>query len=127
MNTDISSIRGLGPVAMDFFHRAGYRTIRDLYLYDADDRRLTETLERMKIDQPSHDDSYWKRVCTRCVNVITRSRNARALPFPPEHFICPITYEVKTNPFIAPSGITYEYDALIKLLEENGTDPYTNH
>jgi len=43
----------------------------------------------------------------------------------PNHFCCPITLEIMTDPVIAPSGYTYERTAIEEHLKKNDIDPFT--
>src|SRR6056300_625618 len=42
-------------------------------------------------------------------------------------FICPITHNVMTNPYIDNEGNTYEYDAICKWLQNNKSSPITRN
>ena len=42
---------------------------------------------------------------------------------PPDHFICPITYEVMQDPVIWADGITYERSAITEWLETQSKGP----
>lgn len=45
----------------------------------------------------------------------------------PDHFVCPITYQLYTDPVILSSGQTYERKPIMKYLHDhNGNDPLTN-
>lgn len=44
---------------------------------------------------------------------------------PPDHFICPITFEVMQDPVICADGITYERAEITKWLEKHSTSPKT--
>ena len=127
MNASISTIKGIGPLATDLFHRVGYNTIGDLYGYDGDgDRRFMDVVNGMKAQHPDYPTSYWRRICTRCINIIHRVRNAKALPFVPYHMICPITQDLMNDPMVAPSGISYDRESIEEWLTlNNGTEPST--
>ncbi|GBF91442.1 hypothetical protein Rsub_04182 [Raphidocelis subcapitata] len=45
----------------------------------------------------------------------------------PECFLCPLTYNVMTDPVTTPGGITYQRDALVAWIRRHGTDPVTGH
>ena len=126
MNASISIIKSIGAFATELLNRAGYHTIGDLSRYNGDDRRFLGIINKMKIERPGYHTSYWRRVCTRCVNIIYRVRNSKALPFVPDHMMCPITHELMTDPVVAPSGISYERFAIEEWLNDNrGTEPST--
>jgi len=44
----------------------------------------------------------------------------------PEHFCCPITLSLMNDPVIAPSGHSYEREAILGHLSKHTTDPLTN-
>ncbi len=43
----------------------------------------------------------------------------------PNHFFCPITLEVMRDPYITPSGHSYEGRALQQWIAQHGSDPQT--
>ncbi len=43
----------------------------------------------------------------------------------PEHFTCPITKEMMTNPVIAPDGYSYEQSVIIEWLKKTAVSPMT--
>ena len=45
----------------------------------------------------------------------------------PQSFYCPITKCIMTNPYIDNDGITYEYNAIKKWLDNNNTSPITRN
>jgi hypothetical protein len=125
MNAVISTIKGIGPLATEIFQQAGYNTLGDLYRYDSDDRRIMEVIDSMKLREPRYPKSYWKRVCTRCINFITLVKNAKAIPVYPYHLICPISQDLMSDPVIAPSGISYDRISIEEWLSTNDTEPST--
>jgi len=44
----------------------------------------------------------------------------------PEHFTCPITFEIMEDPVSTPTGHTYERAAIQEFVIRNGRDPITN-
>ena len=42
-------------------------------------------------------------------------------------FLCPITHNIMTNPYIDNEGNSYDYDAICKWLERNATSPITRN
>lgn len=44
----------------------------------------------------------------------------------PDHFYCPIGYEIFMNPVLLSDGHTYEYDNISKWLKDNKKSPMTN-
>ena len=45
----------------------------------------------------------------------------------PNSFLCPITRNIMTNPYIDNEGNSYEYDAICKWLERTTTSPITRN
>jgi len=45
----------------------------------------------------------------------------------PTSFLCPITHNIMTNPYIDNEGNSYEYDAICKWLERNTSSPITRN
>lgn len=63
-----------------------------------------------------------------CVDQVIQLDSARLEGTPlglPEAFRCPITLEVMKDPYITPSGHSYERKALEQWIETKGTDPQT--
>ena len=125
MSTAISSIYGIGPLVLRVFQGAGYTTIRDLYGFNGDDMTLMRVINEMKTERPDMTNDYWRRLCTRCVNIIIRVRNRSAVPFVPDHFMCPISLELMRDPVIAPSGYSFERTEILEWLATHSTDPMT--
>jgi U-box domain len=122
MSDLISTIPGIGPLAVGIFNEARYTTIEHLRNFNGDDRQLQEVIDRRKVGS-DFPRSYWKRLATRCINIITRVRNARALPVHPDHLICPISLDLMTDPVIAPSGISYDRESIEEWLSYRNTEP----
>jgi hypothetical protein len=125
MNASISTIRGIGPVVTDIFHQVGYETIADLIGYNGNDRIFMEVINTMKQTEPLFPQAHWRRLCTRCVNVIYRVRYATAQTFVPYYLMCPISLDLMTDPVISPSGISYDRDNIEEWLLTNNTEPIT--
>lgn len=133
MSSLIEKIPGLGEVTLEAFNRAGYRTVQDLYTFDvgdvAGDRRLMEAIGDMRKERnegkAALPDRYYRSLGTRCVNIVNRVRNARALPYVPDHFLCKISLDLMVDPVVAPSGYTYERANIEEWIRMNPCDPMT--
>lgn len=84
MQSSISEIPGLGEVTLEAFHRAGYRTVQDLYTFDvgcvAGDRRLMWAINDMKNStNPPLPDRYYRALGTRCANIVNRVKACHSL------------------------------------------------
>jgi len=44
----------------------------------------------------------------------------------PREFLCPISYEIMTQPVVSPSGITYDRKSIADWLDVHSSDPATN-
>ena len=126
MSAHVSTIEGIGKQTLDIFIEAGFTTIGQLKNFDGQDRLLWEAIERRKsvstMDMP---DSYWKRMMTRCINIIYRARSAHATPFIPVEYMCPITLDWLSDPVVTASGHTYSRDAIEEHLKYSELDPVT--
>ena len=133
MSSLISRIPGAGEVVLEAFNRAGYRRIRDLYNFDlgevAGDRNMMTAINDMRAEDErslnARPDRYYRALGTRCVNIVTRVRNATSVPYYPDHLICPITLDLIQDPVIAPSGYTYERADIMDWIAMHNRDPMT--
>jgi U-box domain len=122
MSTSIAKLEGVGEVTTRVFNIAGYNTVGDLHKLNADDRKLREAAEQVRLEG-EFPASYTKSMMVRCVNIIYRARNAEAAPYIPAHFICPISLDWLVNPVVTPSGITYSKKELEMWVSDKVTDP----
>lgn len=128
MNRSIDTLLGVGPQATEVFMRAGFKIILDLYHFNEDDRKIQTIIDTMKNEQPDRDDIYWKRLGTRCNNIIFKAKSAQSIGDHPDAFICYISLELMKDPVLTPYGSSYERENIIKWLEiGNTTDPYTRN
>ena len=131
MSSPIELIPGIGEKALEAFHRAGYRTVRDLHAFHlgdvAGDRRMMEAINDMKTEAGENalPARYYRSLGTRCANIVNRVRNATALPYAPDHLLCKITFDLLQDPVTAPSGYSYERTAIEEWIEADGRDPLT--
>jgi U-box domain len=121
MDTTIDCIPGIGSIHLDIFHRAGFVTVRDLHTFDRDDHRLQSAINTLKQLRPGFDNSYWRRLFTKCINAIIRVRSGVVNPF--AYFMCPISLEIMEDPVVTPTGQTYDRQYIYDWLDVNPTDP----
>lgn len=126
MSAHVSTIEGIGKQAIDVFVEAGFTTIGHLRGFNGQDRQLWQAIEKRKansaMDMP---DSHWKRLMTRCINIIYRARSAQATPFIPAEYMCPITLNWFEDPVVTSSGHTYSRYAILEHLKYSRLDPVT--
>lgn len=125
MTQPISAVDGVGPLAVEVFGKAGYTTVGDLKAFKADDRRIQSVLDKLKASRPEYPSCYWRRLGTRCANIIYRVQSSEAAPIVPHAFMCPLSLDWFTDPVVAPSGHTYERGEIIEWIQRRGSDPLT--
>lgn len=106
MTDSIESMWGVGPAAVRVFRQAGYTKIMHLRDFDGGDRRLWDAITALKPNFP-YDDEYWKRLMTRCINIIYRARSAQADPYVPDEFMCQVCFGWYRDPVVTPTGHSY--------------------
>lgn len=126
MSASICTIEGIGKQVVEVFEAAGYFTIQQLKEFNADDRRLWAAVEARKarVDH-AYPDPYWRRLFTRCINIIYRARSAEATDFVPDEYMCPITLDWYLDPVVTASGISYSRHAIEEHLQNSQLDPAT--
>ena len=69
------------------------------------------------------------------MNIVARVKSSHAAPFPPDHFVCPITYQLMEDPVListSSTGKSFEREAIQKHFAQRmqdhtlPTDPWTN-
>ena len=128
MTAMIRTMHGVGPQVVDIFESAGFFTITSLKHFNAKSRidELWAVInERKKSSAGIFQDSYWKRLYTRCINIIYRAKSEEATDFVPAEYMCPITLEWFHDPVVAASGISYSREAIEEHLERNSLCPVT--
>jgi hypothetical protein len=125
MSQPVSALDGIGPLAAEVFTQAGYVTMGQLKAFRADDRRIQGVIERMKASKPEYPTAFWRRLGTRCANIIYRVQSSEAAPFVPSAFMCPLSLDWFTDPVVSPSGHSYERGAVVEWIQRQGTDPLT--
>lgn len=126
MSASIRAIEGVGPQAADVLEGAGFRTVQDLRAFEGRDRELWASIEarRAAADRP-FPPAYWKRLFTRCINIVYRVRSAEATPFVPHQYMCPISLDWFHDPVVVASGMSYSRDSIMEHLERSTLDPLT--
>lgn len=122
----IATISGVGDRTTKVLRRAGYRTIGDIY-YCADVRDYEHAVEQAYSVELGNDEVPGARdkFVGRCRTLYQRIRCAKAAPLDPECFCDPITYKVMDDPVMTPHGTSYERDTIVRIINEQGTDPFT--
>lgn len=62
------------------------------------------------------------------ITIFSNNTNYATVPVvedPPDHLLCPITFQLMHDPVVSPSGFTYEKSVLADALQRNPTDPLT--
>jgi hypothetical protein len=126
MAGSIRTMRGIGKQVVDIFEDAGYMMIVQLENFNGDDRRLWTAIQAKK-DAGDHafPDSYWRRLMTRCINIIYRARSAKATDYVPAEYMCPLTLDWFEDPVVTASGHSYSRAGIEEHLEESALDPMT--
>jgi hypothetical protein len=127
MDALIESIWGIGPLATSVFNEAGLHTVRELTAFDGHDLVLHEALRRIREADENRravieaNDIYWRKLYTRCVNVIIRLRNREEISvvIVPDAFMCIFTLDYFEDPVVTPSGHSYSRVPLARWLREN--------
>lgn len=131
MNTTLDKIRGIGKDSLTLcvFNTAGFRTFESLLRFKEQDNLLVDAIQKIKTETQyeSHPERFWKKLLTRCINIIHRCQNGKSyFPSIPNAFLCPISLELMEDPVITPSGISYEREHITKwMMEHQNTDPLT--
>lgn len=127
MIASIRTMEGVGPAAADVFETAGFKTIGDLRTFERDDARLLVAISTIR-QQPEYflrDASYWKRLFTRCINILYKVRSAEAADFVPHEYMCPVCLDWFHDPRVAPSGHSFCRVCIDEHLSRSLTNPVT--
>ena len=121
----IDQLPHVGAKTLEVFAQAGLITLEDIYDRTCG-QTLQEALQRMRELDPVFRDNeaYWKGLANRVQTVIARARSDEAWPYQPDYFVCPITWELMTEPVTSKYGDTYEREAIMRLIDESGEDIY---
>jgi hypothetical protein len=122
----INKIKGIGKQAVQVFDLAGFVYIKQLANFDMDDQKLLTAIQSIKNDsEQCFPDSYWRRLMTRCMNVIYRVRSAEATDFVPDEYMCPISLHWFEDPVVVASGHSYSRNYIEEHLLVSNFDPLT--
>ena len=124
MMASIVTMEGVGPAAIEVFRQAGFHTILQLRRFDRQDGQLRSAIRAVRLLHDFPED-YWKRMMTRCLNIIYRARSSEAADFIPDIYMCPITLDLYYDPVVGPSGHSYSREAIEEHLATRSTDPIT--
>ena len=123
MNAPLSTVRGIGKVAIAIFEGANLQTVGDLYRSDANDRAIKLSIDNLRYTFRGRTEAatiaYWKSHFTRCVHIILRVRNGRRKQENPDYLLCPITGELMRDPVITTWGVTYERENIEEYFNDN--------
>lgn len=125
MSDSIRKIEGIGKQAIEVFELAGFLTIGQLKNFNAQDRLLWDAIQNIKKTRTHLPDSCWKRLMTRCINIVYRARSAQADEFIPAEYMCPLTLDWFQDPVVVSSGQSYSREALLEYLQGASIDPVT--
>eukprot|EP00798_Chlamydomonas_sp_ICE-L_P004735 gene4735-biopygen15016 len=126
MSASIRTIKGIGSQIIEVFQAAGFNTVRELTVFNCEDRILWVTIESIR-DSMSQKfpPGYWRRLMSRCIDVIYRIRSAQASDFVPSEYMCPLTLDWFIDPVVTASGHSYSRAAIEEWLTTSSADPLT--
>ena len=127
MAASIGTMEGVGIAALEVFETAGFNQIGQLKAFNGDDVKLQAAINEIRQNPKNSfkDDAYWKRLFTRCINIIYRARSAEATAYVPAEYMCPITLDWFHDPVVAPSGHSFSREAIEEHLNHSPTNPLT--
>lgn len=126
MAASIGTMEGVGIAALEVFETAGFRHIWQLKAFDGEDAKLWDAIHKIRnAREHTRDDAYWRRLVTRCINIIYRARSAEATAYVPAEYMCPITLDWFHDPVVAPSGHSFSREAIEEHLNHSATNPLT--
>lgn len=126
MMASIRTIEGIGPQVVDIFETAGFRTVKQLNEFNAEDRLIWDTIcEKKTRDVRCLASGYWQRLMTRCMNVIYRARSAEADDFVPYEYMCPISLDWFQDPVVLSSGHSYSRAFIVEHFTLSDIEPTT--
>jgi hypothetical protein len=125
---DVPSLAGDKTLVV--FHRAGFRTVGQLYAQTGQAAQIDQAIISLKAEAIAAGgaapvlDSVWRGLQTRCLTIIARIRSAEAQPVPPRHLCCHIMpHEMMTDPVVTKYGYTYERTNIVRHIETYNNDP----
>lgn len=126
MAASIATMEGVGPATCEVLFEAGFSTIQQLKNFNAEDHKLWAAIERLK-PRYHFDNVHWKRMITRCLNIIYRAKGARASNYVPHEYMCPITLDWYRDPVCTPDGQSFSKQDLLDSLEHSPTNPISRN
>jgi hypothetical protein len=104
----VSSYPRIGPFTTMMFENAGYYLINQLRNFDTchisdEYERFVRDTKTLQINQ-EYTPRFWKRMITRCMNIINLTQNVNAIPVPPEFMVCSLSGCIMEEPVILPNG-----------------------
>jgi hypothetical protein len=127
MCASIWSMEGIGPAALEVFETAGLREMWQLNAFDGEDGKLNDAICKIRNarDCSMWDDAYWRRLFTRCINIIFRARSAEATDYVPHEYMCPLSLDWYHDPVVARSGHSFSRQWIDEHLKHSQTNPMT--
>ncbi len=126
MEKSIRSIKGIGPQAIQVFEEAGFYTVQHLKNFDGDESSLWCAIGKIRAEMkhalPAY---YWRRLLSRCIDIIYRTRCIQASDFVPSEYMCPLTLDWILDPVVTDAGHSYSRAAIDEWLVKSRTDPLT--
>ena len=111
---------------VEVFEAADFDTIDKLRHFDCEDRKLWEVIQKLKTScTKDFDSSYWKRLMTRCINVVYRARSSESADFVPHEYMCPLSLDWFEDAVVTASGHSYSRSWLSEHLDRSQSDPLT--
>jgi hypothetical protein len=125
MTDSLRTLDGVGAVSTEVLLLAGFKTIEDLKKEVGYGQRIQKAIDILKEEKTHFKSPYWNSLALRCCKIVERIQSARASPFIPSQYMCPITQDWMMNPVVTPSGHSYERSAIVEWLETDCRDPFT--
>ncbi len=126
MEKGIRTIKGIGFQAIQVFEEAGFYTVQDLKNFDGDESSLWRAVEKIRAEMKhALPPYYWRRLLSRCIDIIYRTRSIQASDFVPSEYMCPLTLDWILDPVVTETGHSYSRAALEEWLVKSRADPLT--
>jgi hypothetical protein len=125
----ISSDPRIGPFTTMMFENAGYQTVNQLRYFDTchisdDYQRFVRDTKTLEINQ-EYTNRFWRRMITRCMNIINLIQNVNAIPVSPEFMVCCISGCIMEEPVILPNGKSCERCEIEEWIDSGRKCPFT--
>ena len=122
MDTPLSELYGVGPVAKRVFDRAGLTKCGHVYSDGGQEEAVRTAARELAEIAGTAEAGHWRALATYCVTVIRRVRSLEAQPYVPEVFLCPIMYTCMEDPVITRHGVTFERHAIERVANDPDTE-----